>query len=165
MTIVNTPPAGNARRITRSLVSFGEQKDKKDALLLIENKDNLCLFKAVVVGIAYDEAPRKLGCKNFKKLLADDTEQTRRARVLMTLCGIADDLPEYGVDHLTNVQTELNRHYSGRYRLLVFSADNGEGKYNLETAKNKPSLRRQARIQWGSECRKVARPLARERPL
>ena len=127
MTVVNSPPAGNARKSTRSLVTFGEQKDKTDALLEIRNRDNLCLFKAVVVGIAYDESVRKCGCKHFMRLLDDDAEQSRRARDLMALCGIPHDLPEYSVDQLTPVQEYLEGRYPARYRLLVFSADNGEG--------------------------------------
>ena len=96
------------------------------------NKDNLCLFKAVIVAIAYDEAPRKAGDYKFNLLLNDDAEQTRRAKELMSLCGIPDDLLEYRVDQLTLVQEYLNTHYPERYRLLVFSADNGEGKWRVK---------------------------------
>jgi len=45
----------------------------------------------------------------------------------MARCGIPDDLPEYRVDQLACVQHYLNVHHPERYRLLVFSADNGEG--------------------------------------
>jgi len=115
-------------------------------LLLIENKDNLCLFKAVVVAIAYAEAKRKLGCRKFKQLLADDVDQTRRVQELMARCGIPDDLPEYRVDQLACVQRYLNVHYPERYRLLVFSADNGEGKRKHSFPKIYFTFVRQARL-------------------
>lgn len=127
MTITDAPLAGAGRpKGSKELPKFGKDDDKEHALLRVRNKDNLCLFKAVVIAIAYLLAPRKAGAYDFIRLLDNDDDQRKRATELMQNCGITRDLSAYSVSDLKAVQDYLNKRYHEEFRILVFSADSDD---------------------------------------
>ena len=136
VTIMDAPATGAGRpKGSKELPKFGNDNDKDHALLRVRNKDTICLFKAVIIAMAYLLSPRKASDKTFIRLLDSPEEQTRRAKELMQNCGIAQDLASYNVGSLKAVQEYLNRRYPDEFRILVFS----------EESTNRKTLSRQIR--------------------
>lgn len=92
-----------------------------NALLRVpEADDNLCLFKAVCIALAY--AGTGHNKTREAQLLQGNPDRLRSAaKELMKNARIDSDSEEYGTPHLERVQDYLQRRYPNKYRILVFA--------------------------------------------
>ena len=104
-------PRGSGRR-KRTTLNIRDHLKKKRSVILINNKDNLCLARALVVSIARIEKDRR-----FKQIReARGNIQTQRALDLHQAANVP--LGPCGID-----KVKLFQHYLVQYQIIVVSGD------------------------------------------
>ena len=104
---VEAPQGSGIRRRKRSVLNIKEYLHKKKSVIAIQNNDDLCLARALVVAIAKVE-----NASNYDYLRKDDRVQEKKARELHTAanvplgpCGIAE--VELFQKYLTNYEINI----------------------------------------------------------
>ena len=111
---VEMPQGSGKSRGKRNIVNIRDYLKKKKSVVLINNKDNYCLARALVVGIAKIEKDPRY--RQIKK--SDRPIQFRRALALHQAASVPFDIP-CGLN-----EVNLFQQYLTNYQIVVVSGDN-----------------------------------------
>ena len=104
-------PQGSGRKKPRSIVNVREYLHKKKSIITIQNNDDLCLARALVVAIAKVE-----NASNYDYLRKDDRVQGKKARELHTAANVP--LGPCGIP-----EVELFQKYLTNYEINIVSGN------------------------------------------
>ena len=118
-------PEGSGRMGKRTDVEMGKHLRRKDTVVCIKNKDDLCLVRAIVVAIA-----RTQGADStyYKQLRKSDCMEKREAKELHRDAFVP--LGPCGLEEVAKFQRYLDttRHYRIRYQIYIISADHANAR-------------------------------------
>ncbi|KAH7680244.1 hypothetical protein AAVH_41385, partial [Aphelenchoides avenae] len=117
MTTVRRPVGGAMDRLIRKKQIKRPTKDP--SIVEIKNRDNLCLFRAIRVGMYYYENGSGEWRKAERHVNSD--ELTHDAKMLRHHAGVPQRRHAYGLDDVKKVHEYLEQAYPGIYRILIFS--------------------------------------------
>ena len=121
-------PEGSGRRMgKRTDVVMGKHLSRKDSVVCIKNKDDLCLARAIVVAIARTQGANST---YYKQLVSStsDCMQKREAKELHRDAFVP--LGPCGLEEVAKFQRYLDttRHYRIRYQIYIISADHANAR-------------------------------------
>jgi hypothetical protein len=121
ITTIN-PPKGKGKN---TAVKFMEYNEK--GRIKINNNDEKCLFYAAEIARIYADATENKQIKKYRpfyRLLKDEGLKKAKVEQLLKESNICCERKGAGIKELSLLQDFYDKKYPGKYRLILFSAEN-----------------------------------------
>ena len=124
-------PEGSGRKGKRVTFDHREFCDKSGSIIVIKNKDDLCMARALVVAIARSQGANN---RDYGTLRANEGPQRREALELHRDARVP--LGPCGLEEVAKFQRyfDTTRHYRIRYQIHIISADHNNARIYPPTA-------------------------------
>lgn len=138
-TRISLPVGSGGRKRGGLYNSFEEESKARRGIVVIKNKDQLCLPRAIVVAKANVKAKQDSSRQSIYKAIRQDkgNKQTLRAKKLMSKARVQIPEEGAGIPELERFQAHLKKYnivvynYNSKGRDVYYSGDNKEAQFNL----------------------------------